>query len=151
MENPGKGLPKVVHGPAKWEKRFGGRRVLVPTPLLVDGVIRKVPKGKLATVRQIRERLAKDFNAEATCPLTTGIFVRIASEAAEEDRAKGKKRITPYWRVVKDDGSLNPKFPGGVEAQSERLREEGHAIEPGKGKKPPRVKGFEKKLMKTFA
>ena len=148
MENPGKGLPKVVDGPAKWEKRFGGRRVLVPTPLLVDGLIRKVPKGKLVTVRQIRERLAKDFNAEATCPLTTGIFVRIASEAAEEDRANGKKRITPYWRVIKDDGSLNPKFPGGVEAQSAHLQEEGHAIEPGRGKKPPKVKEFQRRLQK---
>lgn len=146
MENPGKGLPKVVNGPPKWEKRFGGRRVLVPTPLLVDALIRKVRKGKLVTVREMRERLAKDFNAEATCPLTTGIFVRIASETAEEDQAKGKKRITPYWRIVRDDGSLNPKFPGGEEAQSTRLQEEGHSIEPAKGKKPPKVRDFEKHL-----
>lgn len=146
LENPGKGLPKVVEGPPKWQKRFGGRRVLVPTPLLVDGLIRKVPKGKLVTVRAIRERLAKDFKAEATCPLTTGIFIRIAAEAAEEDLGKGKKRVTPYWRVIRDDGSLNQKFPGGVEGQSARLREEGHAIELARGKKPPRVMSFEKRL-----
>ncbi len=47
LENPPKGLPKVVIGPSKWEKRFGGRRVLVPTPLLVDGLIRKVPEKNL--------------------------------------------------------------------------------------------------------
>jgi len=46
LENPPKGLPKVVNGPAKWEKRFGGRKVLVPTPLLVDGLMRKARKGK---------------------------------------------------------------------------------------------------------
>ena len=146
LENPPKGLPKVVEGPPKWEKRFGGRKVLVPTPLLVDGLIRKVPKGKLVTVRRIRERLAKDFNAEATCPLTTGIFVRIVAEAAEEDLQAGKKRVTPYWRVVRDDGSLNQKFPGGVEEQAARLREEGHLIETGKGKKPPKVTDFERRL-----
>ena len=148
LENPPPSLPKVVTGPAKWEKRFGGRRVLVPTPLLVDAEIRKIKKGKLITVRQIREKLAKDFKAEATCPLTTGIFIRICSEVAEEDLRGGKKRITPYWRVVKDDGSLNPKFPGGIKAQSARLKEEGHKITLGKGKKPPKVRDFEKALTK---
>ncbi len=53
--------PKVVNGPAKWEKRLGGRRVLVPTPLLVDELIRKVGKRKLITIKQIREQLAKDL------------------------------------------------------------------------------------------
>ena len=143
LENPPEGLPKVVEGPAKWEKRFGGRRVLVPTPLLVDELIRKVRKGKLITVKQIREKLAKDFKADATCPLTTGIFLRICSETAEEDLQKGKKRITPYWRVVKDDGSLNPKFAGGVKAQAAHLKKEGHQIITGKGKKPPKVKDFD--------
>ena len=148
MENPPKGLPKVVKGPKKWEKRFGGRRVLVPTPLLVDGLIRKVKKGKLVTIKQIRERLAKDFKADSTCPLTTGIFVRIVSEVAEEDLRAGKKQVTPYWRVIRDDGSLNEKFPGGTKAQAARLKKEGHVILPGKGKKPSRVKDFEKSLQK---
>ena len=148
LENPPKGLPKVVSGPPKWEKRFGGTRVLVPTPLLVDELIRKVPKRKLVTVKQIRERLAKDFKADSTCPLTTGIFIRIAAEVAEEDLREGKKQITPYWRVLKADGSLNEKFPGGTKAQAARLKKEGHRIQPGKGKKPPKVKDFEKSLQK---
>lgn len=71
--------------------------------------------------------------ADVTCPLTSGIFVRIVAEAAEEDRRNGKKRITPYWRVVKDDGSLKDKFPGGAKAQAKLLRAEGHAIQAGKG------------------
>ena len=57
--------------------------------------------------------------------------------------------ITPYWRVLKDDGRLNEKFPGGVEAQAARLEEEGHTIEPGRGKKPPKVKGFEGSLVEV--
>lgn len=48
--------------------------------------------------------------------------------------------------MIKADGSLNEKFPGGVAAQADHLREEGHAIEPGKGKKPHKVKDFEKAL-----
>ena len=136
--------PKVVDVPPKMAKRFGTGKMLIATPLLVDALMRQVPDGKLVTMGQIRERLARDFKVDSTCPLTTGIFLRIAAETAEEDLRTARKEITPYWRVVRDDGSLNEKFPGGVAAQSERLKEEGHIIEPGKGKKPPRVKDFEK-------
>ena len=146
LENPPKGLPKVVTGPPKWEKRFGGRRVLVATPLLVDGLIRKVQRGKLVTIGQIRQRLSKDFEADSTCPLTTGIIVRIASETAEEDLSRGVTDITPYWRVIRDGGGLNEKFPGGVAAQAAHLEKEGYTIEPAKGKKPPKVRDFEKFL-----
>jgi len=138
--------PKVVDVPSKMAKRFGTGKILIATPLLVDALMRQVPHGKLVTIGQIRERLARDFCADSTCPLTTGIFLRIAAETAEEDLRAGKKEITPYWRVVRDNGNLNERFPGGVAAQSERLKEEGHIIEPGKGKKPPRVKDLEKSL-----
>jgi hypothetical protein len=60
---------------------------------------------------------------------------------------EGKKDITPYWRTLKVGGVLNEKYPGGVEAQAARLQAEGHSIEPAKGKKPPRVKDFEKALV----
>lgn len=116
--------------------------MLIATPSLVDAEIRKVPSGKIVTVSQIMKRLAEDFNADSTCPLTTGIFVRISAEAAEEYRHMGRKDITPYWRVIKSDGGLNEKFPGGVEAQARRLKNEGHIIEAGAGRKPPRVKDF---------
>lgn len=136
--------PKVVDIPPKMS-RFGQGTMLVPTPKLVDALIRKVPKGKLVTVGELRQKLASDFAADVTCPLTTGIFVRIAAEAAEEDRANGRQRITPYWRVIKDDGSLNPKFPGGVAQQSRCLRAEGFNTLRS-GKKPPVVLEYERKL-----
>ena len=122
--------------------------MLVPTPLLIDGLIREVPERRLVTINQIRERLAEDFKADSACPLTTGILIRIVAETAEEDLRDGREEITPYWRVIRPDGSLHEKFPGGVEAQAAHLREEGHTIEPGKGKKPLRVKDFEKSLQK---
>ena len=147
LENPPDGLPRVVTVPEEWERRMGGKRVLVPTPLMVDGLVRKVSKGKLVTVGQLREGLATEFGADSTCPMTMGIFLMIVAQAAEEDSQAGKKRIAPYWRVLKADGSLNPKFPGGAEAQATRLRAEGHRTIPGKGKKPPKVCDFEKSLV----
>lgn len=143
LEHPVAGLPKVVPVPDKWAKTMGGRQILVPTPMMVDQYVRTVPARQLVTVGQIRRHLAEPFKADSTCPLTTGIFLRIISEAAEENRQAGRKTITPYWRVVKNDGSLNPKFPGGVEAHAQKLRAEGHEIILGKGKKPPRVADFE--------
>ena len=134
---------KVVKIPPKMS-RFGSGTMLIPTPKLVDEMIRKVPKGKLVTVSELRRKLARDFRTDVTCPLTTGIFVRIAAEAAEEDRANGRKRIAPYWRVIKDDGSMNPKFPGGTAQQTRYLRAEGFAVA-NKGK-TPRVQDFDGQL-----
>ena len=137
MDNPN--LPKLVATPARMERRLGPGTMLLPSPHEVEAFIRTVPKGSITTVSRIRRFLAEKHSADVTCPLVTGLFVRIAAEAAEEDAGAGKTHITPYWRVLKDDGSLNPKFPGGVKRQAQRLRSEGHRILPGTGKRPPRV------------
>jgi len=139
---------KIVEVPLKIQKRFGTGKMLIAKPLDVDALIRKVQKGELVTVTQVMEKLAKDAHASCACPMTTGIFLRIVAEVAEEDLRSGKTEVTPYWRVLKSDGSLNIKFPGGTQAQAARLKEEGHSIELGKGRKPPRVKNFEKSLQK---
>ena len=142
-----KDLPRVVEITNKMSKRWGTGTVVIPAPREVDEIMRKVPRGKLITINQIRALLAQKHGASIGCPITTGIFTNIAARAAEEAAAEGKKDITPYWRTLKSGGELNEKYPGGVEAQAARLREEGHTIEPGKGKKPPRVKDFEKALV----
>jgi alkylated DNA nucleotide flippase Atl1 len=135
--------PRLVKIPPKMS-RFGKGTMLIPTPKLVDVLVRRIPKGKLITVGELRRKLAADFGADVACPLTTGIFVRIAAEAAEEDRANGRGRITPYWRVVKDDGSLNPKFPGGEKLQSQCLRDDGLSVVQN-GKRAV-VRDFEQRL-----
>ena len=144
MENPT--LPKVVKVSGSMQKHFGGGTVLVPHPRDVEAVIRTVRRGRLVTVGQIRQYLAGKFQTDSTCPLTTGIFIRLTAEAAEEDARAGKTKITPYWRVVRDDGSLNPKFPGGLEAQVERLRDEGQAID--SSRKIPRVVAADRRYAK---
>lgn len=136
---------KIVQIPPKMRERFGTGTMLIPKPLDVDELIRKIHKGKLVTQSQIRERLAKNFKVDVTCPITTGIFVRISAEASEEDSRAGKREITPYWRVIKPDGGLIEKFPGGVKNQAARLQKEGHQIELG-GKNQIKVMGFERDI-----
>jgi len=143
-----KGLPKVEEITDKMSKRWGTGTVVIPAPGEVDEIMRKVPRGKLITINEIRGILAQKHGATIGCPITTGIFAWVAAHAAAKAGMEGKKDITPYWRTLKSGGQLNEKYPGGVEAQTARLREEGHIIEPGKGKKPPKVKDFEKHLVK---
>jgi len=115
---------KIVDTPESM-KKFGSGKMLIATPKIVDNFIKKIPKGQLMTIGEIRKSLATEFNADLTCPLTTGIFLRISAEAAEEDRASGKRNITPYWRVVRDNGCLIDKFPGGQQHHAELLEKEG--------------------------
>ncbi len=147
QEHPSHG--KTMPIPLPLQKRLGKGTMLIPEQRKVDALMRKVRKGKLATGSWLRARLAVDAGATASCALTTGIFINIAANTAEEDRAAGKKRITPYWRTITDGGKLKDKFPGGVKAQAAKLREEGFTIQAGKGKQPPRVKDFEHYVMRA--
>ena len=94
----------------------------------------------------MRTALAKKHKATIGCPITTGIFAWIAANAAEEQRQKGKKDITPYWRTLKTGGVINPKYPGEVEGQKKLLEIEGHKVIQ-KGKKYI-VANYEKSLIK---
>jgi hypothetical protein len=134
--------------PPIW-RSMGEGMMLIPRPLDVEAAMRTPRKGRLITLGQIRPALARKAGAKACCPLTTGIFARLAAEAAEEDAAAGRKRITPWWRTIRDDGKLNDRFPGGGKAQAARLRREGFKLTPPKGKQPPRVIDFEAGLFEA--
>ena len=129
-----KGLPRVITISGKMIKRWGEGTCVIPAPLEVDELMRKVPKGKLITINHLRKALAVRHGTTIACPITTGIFAWIAAGAAAEEETEGKKRITPYWRTLKGAGELNPKYPGGCAAQKARLKEEGHTVTQ-KGKK----------------
>ena len=141
-----KGLPKVEKITDKISKRWGSGTVVIPAPMEVNNMMRRVLEGKLTTINEIRVALAKKHGATIGCPITTGIFAWIAANAAEEQRQKGEKDIAPYWRVLKTGGVINEKYPGGVEAQKKHLEKEGHKVVQ-KGKKYV-VVDYEKSLAK---
>jgi hypothetical protein len=141
-----KGLPKVEKITGKMSKRWGTGTVVIPAPMEVNEIMRKVPERKLTTINDIRAVLAKKHGATIGCPITTGIFAWVAANAAEEEREKGEKNITPYWRVLKTGGVINEKYPGGVDAQKKLLEKEGHKVVQ-KGKRYV-VVDYEKSLAK---
>jgi hypothetical protein len=139
-----KGLPKVGEVSGKMSKRWGTGRMVIPAPVEVDELMKRVPKGRLVTINELRAALAAKHRVSFACPITTGIFSWIAAHAAAEAEAEGRKRVTPYWRTLKTGGELNPKYPGGVHELSKRLRTEGHTIV-HKGKKVL-VQNYERSL-----
>ena len=143
-----KGLPKVVKIEGKMSRKWGEGTCAIAAPAEIDEIMRKVPKGKLITINEIRDIIARRHGATIGCPITTGIFAWIAAHAAEEDRAEGKKRITPYWRTLKTGGLLNEKYPGGIDAQKQNLEAEGHKIVRKGRSKNLIAEGYEQKMVK---
>jgi hypothetical protein len=139
-----KNLPKVCKVTGKLSKRWGEGRFVIPAPREVDALMKQVPKGCVVTINELRAALAKKHQADFACPIMTGIFSWIAAHAATGDEAEGKKRVTSFWRTLKMNGEVNPKYPGGAATLAKRLRAEGHKIV-SKGKRTF-VRDFEKKL-----
>jgi hypothetical protein len=113
-------------------KQYGAGKMLIPTPLQVDAIIREIPVGEIKKLKDLGDDLARRSGADMSCPMCMGIFWRIAAGAAEEDRLEGRKDLTPYWRVIKSDGKLNEKLPGGIEAHRAMLDAEGHQADGAK-------------------
>lgn len=123
-----KSLPRVEPITDKMSKRWGSGTVAIPSPMEVDEIMRSIPKGKLVTINEIRAAIAKNHGATIGCPMTTGIFAWVAAHAAEEQKMKSEKSITPYWWTLKAGGVINEKYPGGAEAQKRLLEMEGHKV-----------------------
>jgi len=143
-----KGLPKVGEVNGKMSKRWGEGTMVIPAPSEVNALMKQVPRGKLATINELRAALAVKHKVTFACPITTGIFSWIAAHAADEAAAEGAKKVTPYWRTLKTGGELNPKYPGGAAGIARRLRAEGHKIV-RKGKRVL-VADYQKSLFKRF-
>ncbi len=126
-------------------KKYGGERMYFAPPMDYDRVMRRVPCGKLLTVGEIRAYFARQAGADFTDPITAGIFVSVAAWASFQ-RAEDP---TPYWRTLKANGELNPKYPGGTAAQKELLEREGHTVA-AKGRTNIKyyVKDYEQALFK---
>jgi len=126
--NDSKGYPKVEELKGKMAEKWGRGTLVIPAPVEVDQLMRKVPKGKLITINEIRSALATKHDATVGCPLTTGIFAWISAQATEEQKQQGATDFTPYWRTLKTGGLLNEKYPGGLEVQKLLLEQEGHVV-----------------------
>ncbi len=113
--------PKTEAKIVQLDKDFAGipagSDLFVPTPRIVEAYIRKIPKGVSVTPQTLRKDLASEHKAEATCPVTTGIFLRIVAEAAYEQYQAGSrlKDLAPFWRVIDTQSPTAKKLSFGTE------------------------------------
>lgn len=125
--------PHAVEIPIAWQKKMGTGQMLIPNPLLIHQLVRQIPEGMLTTMNELRAKLAADHQMQTACPLTTGIFLKIAAYASREAQEEGRiNDVIPFWRVIKGDRSLSDKLPGGIAFQKEHLMKEGHAFKGNK-------------------
>jgi hypothetical protein len=101
------------------DKAFAGMaegcRMLIASPAIIDEYVQAIPEGSAIPVKAMRDDLADCHKAEHTCPVTTGIFLRIVAEAAWERHLMGApiNMITPFWRVIEPDSPLAAKLACG--------------------------------------
>jgi len=118
---------QVKINPKKFADIPEGSKMLIPTPIIIDDYVKKVPNGMFVNTKTLRQKLALEKKAEFTCPLVTGISLRIISEAAYEEYQIHKKlnHITPFWRVVHPESKLAKKLTFEIEFLIQNQFEEG--------------------------
>ncbi len=140
-----KDMPKIqTITDQKSIQKYGGDKMYFAPPIDYDKVMKRIPYGKVITLGEIREYFAEQNGADFTEPITAGIFTSIAAWAS----CQRSEDETPYWRTLKAKGELNPKYPGGIEAQKEKLEAEGHTIiQKGRTNIKYFVKDYEESLL----
>ena len=85
---------------------------------IFDDFINKIPSGDFVEIKKLRSTLAKQFDCDVTCPFTTGIFIRIVSEAAYEEYKTGKSldyTLLHFLEVLMPKSILAKKLDCGVD------------------------------------
>jgi hypothetical protein len=130
--------PHVIHmippGAPGYREANGGAMV-VSSPAEVDELVRRLAPGEVVTLDELRAAIARRHGVAVACPVSTAIFLNMCARAAEERRVAGEaeEALTPWWRVLKTGGFLNPKYPGGTDRQAELLSLDGVRVSPLRG------------------
>jgi hypothetical protein len=103
-----------------------GSMMFIATPKIIDQYIQEIGVGKLIDIKTLRKDLALEHNADYTCPVTTGIFLRIVAEANYEKLQQGKhfEEITPFWRAIDPNSTLAKKLTFGQDFILQQIEKE---------------------------
>lgn len=100
--------------------------MFVATPKIIDDYVNQLPVGQFISMPELRADLAIEHDCDATCPLTTAIFLRLVAEAALEQLDAGAEieDITPFWRVVAPGDQVSSRLPVNRQWTERRRSEE---------------------------
>lgn len=97
--------------------------MLMPSAEAITRQIQAVPAGETRTLAEIRQQLAKEHGADATCPVTTQRMIKIVAAKAVSDHQAGRLAV-PFWRVVDPDKPNSQRLAGGSEFILARRKDE---------------------------
>lgn len=98
------------------EKDFAGVKqgstLHISSPLEIAAELKKIPPGTTLSIQQFRRNIAKVQNCDATCPVSTSLFLRIVAEHAWEEfnLHKNLQDLAPFWRVIEPDSQMAKKL-----------------------------------------
>ena len=98
------------------EKDFAGIKkgqwMFVGTPQIVADYIKRIPFGETRTIERMRRELARRRKCDASCPVSTAIFIRVAAQAAIDDIEDGvaPAATTPFWRLINSEDKIAKKL-----------------------------------------
>jgi hypothetical protein len=104
-----------------------GATMLIASPQIVEDYLYNIPPGRQVEPKTLRQDLALEYGAQCTCPVTTGIFIRIVAEANYEAWQQGEKamaELAPFWRVISPETAMAAKLSCGSDFIKQRLDEE---------------------------
>ena len=117
----------VKPAPVNMAGMVKGEPMLIPTPKIIDAFIAKIPRGASMDVKTLRTKLAKNYKAQVTCPITTGFHLRAVAEVALEKLKGGAKisEITPFWRVLDEKAPTTARLSCGTGFVTKQRKAEG--------------------------
>jgi hypothetical protein len=106
--------------------RSGTQAMLIPSLGMVEASIAAVPAGEISDLATIRKALAREFGADACCPVTVQRHLRDIAQRAVSAFETGKSgdSLLPFWRVADPDRSGVKGLAGGAAFIRARRRAE---------------------------
>lgn len=104
-----------------------GQRMAIGTPDILRQLIATLPKGRVISLKELRQLLAQHLNAEVACPVTTSMYLRIAVEAAfATSKRQTLAQEFPFWRAIEAKSPLFKKLDTMVQDYILKMQTEEH-------------------------
>jgi hypothetical protein len=107
-----------------------GKTMLISSPLDIAAYVSRIPHGETRTMVRMRSDMSKKADADAMCPVTASIFLKVVAEAALVDIAKGEDMgtVPPFWRIIEPTSKLAEKLSCGRDGIEHLLRLDGYTV-----------------------
>jgi hypothetical protein len=98
------------------EKDFAGipkgAKLHISSPVEIAAELKTIPPGSFMSIQAFRRRLAEKNKCDATCPVSTSIFLRIVAEHTWEEfnSSSSTQELAPFWRVVESSSPMAKKL-----------------------------------------